>query len=288
MATLRLGDGRVLSYHLNGAPDGAPVFFVHGLSDSGQLRHWDDAFTAAEGVRLIGIDLPGVGLSSPYPGHTLLDWARDAIALADALGLDTFTVAGHSGGGPHALALAHLLPQRVRRLVLLAAPAPLDEPGLEAYVLSREVRMVAQLYRWRLYPLIKWSLKRLSRQAARDLDRFVGVTALNYPHDHEVFLSVPEQARIWKASLGDGMGQGGEGIYEIAHALCGPWGFRPEDVHQPVTIFYGDEDDIFAPELPLRLAARLPNAEARLWSGGGHYDFARRERWADFLKAVRG
>jgi pimeloyl-ACP methyl ester carboxylesterase len=288
MATFGLGDGRVLSYHVNGAAEGEPVLFAHGAGHSGRLRHYDDAFTASLGLRLIGVDLPGVGLSSPAPGQGLTGWARDAAALADALGLGVFTVAAHSLGSAHALALAHLLPHRVRRLALAAPVAPLDGHTLDAFVVGRELRTILRLHRWRLLPLIRWSLGRLSRQATRDFDGFIETTALNYPQNVDIFMSAPEQARIWKDSFRDGMGQGGEGLYEIARAICEPWGFRPEEVRQPVTVFYGDDDDVFAPQIPLRLAARLPDAQTKLWSGGGHYEFIRRERWADFLRAARG
>jgi len=109
---LTLADGRELAYEVWGDPAGRPVFFQHGTGDSRLARHPDDTLTASLGVRLVTADRPGVGRSTPLPGRTLLDWVPDASAVVDALGIDTFAVAGWSGGGPHALAIAHELPAR--------------------------------------------------------------------------------------------------------------------------------------------------------------------------------
>ena len=66
MPDLTLKDGRTLVYHLHGSEQGAPVLFVHGISDSGLIRHHDDALTASLGVRLISPNLPGVGRSTRW------------------------------------------------------------------------------------------------------------------------------------------------------------------------------------------------------------------------------
>ena len=124
MGILTLADGRELAYEVWGDPAGRPVFFQHGTGDSRLARHPDDTLTASLGVRLVTADRPGVGRSTPLPGRTLLDWVPDASAVVDALGIDTFAVAGWSGGGPHALAIAHELPARVTKVALASCLAP--------------------------------------------------------------------------------------------------------------------------------------------------------------------
>ena len=74
-----------------------------------------------------------------------------------------------------------------------------------------------------------------------------------------------------------------EGLYELTMALW-RWGFEPEDVSQPFTVFYGDADDIISPEMPRRVADRLPDATAVPWPGAGHYGFVDTDRWRDFLR----
>ena len=98
MQDLKLSDGRDLAYDEYGDPDGTPVIFNHGLSDSALIRNPDDALTASLGVRVIAADQPGVGGSSPQKGRKMVDWGKDMEELADALGLGQFAVAGHSGG----------------------------------------------------------------------------------------------------------------------------------------------------------------------------------------------
>ena len=99
--SLELTDGRVLSYDSYGDPHGRPVLFNHGFSDSRLIRNPDGALTASLGVHVIVADQPGVGGSSPLKDRRMVDWGADMEQLVDALGVDGFTVAGHSGGGPH-------------------------------------------------------------------------------------------------------------------------------------------------------------------------------------------
>ena len=116
MQTLTLADGRTLAYETYGDPDGLPVVFCHGFSDSRLIRNPDEALTASLGVRVIVADPPGVGGSSPQKGRTMADWGPDMEQLADSLGVERFAVAGHSGGAPpHALSIAHHLGDRAQR-----------------------------------------------------------------------------------------------------------------------------------------------------------------------------
>ena len=79
-------------------------------------------------VRVISPDRPGFGMSTFQPYRRLIDWADDVAVLADAVGADQFLVAGFSGGGPHALAVAHGLPDRVRAVAVIGGAGPIDAP----------------------------------------------------------------------------------------------------------------------------------------------------------------
>ena len=282
--TLKLSDGRYLAYDEYGDPDGTPVIFNHGLADSRLIRNPDDAVTASLGVRVIAADQPGVGGSSPQPGRKMVDWGKDMEELADALGLGTFNVAGHSGGAPHALAIPYRLPDRVGKIVLASPVAPLDEPGMSELMINRDMQAHReapppsprhQVGRRGIRPGRPNATSRISSKPPPQDD----------PSDADTFLSDPALREMFEASFAAGMSQGDEGIFEMTMAMW-DWGFKPEDINQHVELFYGDADDILDPKMPQHLGARLPDCTTHVWNGAGHYGFVDRERWTDFLTAV--
>jgi pimeloyl-ACP methyl ester carboxylesterase len=280
--TLELPDGRTLAYELGGDPSGAPVFFQHGTGDSRLARHPDDSLTASLGVRLITVDRPGVGGSTPKKGRSLLDWVEDATALVDSLGIERFAVAGWSGGGPHALAMAHELGDRVTRVALASSLASFDEAGTKDLVENRDLRMI-----WRLHhvKLVAGAAARVeARKALGDVPAFVAHLAEEVPADEPV-LNDPVLRPMFEEEMAEALKQHGIGALDDMWAFL-DWGFRPEDVSRHVELFVGDADEILSPEMSARLAARLPDCTSHSWAGAGHYSvFA---HWDEFLSAARG
>jgi pimeloyl-ACP methyl ester carboxylesterase len=283
MNVLKLADGRDLAYDEYGDPNGAPVIFNHGLSDSRLIRNPDESLTRSLGVRVIAADQPGVGGSSPQKKRRMVDWGGDMEALADALGLSRFAVAGHSGGGPHTLAIAFRMPERVTKVVLASPVSPLDEKGMAKLMINKDLKLIAKLHF--LHHIIKWTSDYEAKKAEKDIPSFVEATAGDDKSDADTFLKDPAQREMFEASFTAGMQQGGEGMYEMIMALW-DWGFRPEDISHHVELFYGDADDILDPKMPLHLAGRLPDCTTHVWPGAGHYGFVDRERWTQFLGAV--
>ena len=134
MATqpIQTPDGRILAVDEAGDPAGVPVVVHHGTP--GLRPHYAPLVgpdAQERGIRLIGYDRPGYGGSTPRPGRTVGDAAADVDAICDALGLDRICTWGISGGGPHALACAALLPDRVAAAASVAGIAPHDAEGLD-------------------------------------------------------------------------------------------------------------------------------------------------------------
>ena len=128
---LRLPDGRDLSYCLYGREDGTPVLFFYGTP--GTMFLAPDRLVPVDelGIRLLVVDRPGYGASTRLPGRCVAAAADDLAVLVDHLGWDRFAVWGASGGGPHALACAARLGDRIARCASVVSPAPFDADGLD-------------------------------------------------------------------------------------------------------------------------------------------------------------
>jgi pimeloyl-ACP methyl ester carboxylesterase len=283
METLTLADGRELTYDTYGDPDGMPVIFSHGVFDSRLIRNPDEQLTASLGLRMIAADQPGVGGSTPRKGRRMVDWGADMEQLADALGLDHFAVAGHSGGGPHALSIAAHLPDRVTRGVLASPLGPLNQDGFAKMLLWKDMRLLVRL---RHFPLVvKWALRSEARKMKQDPGRALEAFAEEFPSD-AALLADPAVRAMAEENLAAGVAQGEEGGFELVRAAW-DWGFEIEDVKQPFDVFYGDADEVLAPEMAARVAERLPNGTGHVWPGAGHVALVDRPRWTEFLGALR-
>ena len=131
LRTTTTPDGRVLAFAVWGDPDGFPIISLHGTPGS-RLSRWPNEDLYMElGACVVTHDRAGYGRSTRRSGRTVADEAEDVVLLADSLGFERFGVSGGSGGGPHVLACAALLPDRVIRATCVVEVAPLGSPGLE-------------------------------------------------------------------------------------------------------------------------------------------------------------
>ncbi len=124
---ITLPDGRALAYSEIGDADGYPVVWCHGGLSSRLDAENARAGALAAKVRLIAPDRPGIDRSGRKKDRTIADWGADVGALADALSLDRFGVVGWSAGGPHALACAAALPERVAAVATIGSMAPVRD-----------------------------------------------------------------------------------------------------------------------------------------------------------------
>ena len=282
--TLTLSDGRALTYDIYGDPAGTPVIFSHGFSDSHVIRHPDDSLTASLGVRWIAADQPGVGGSTPMKGRKMVDWGPDMEQLADHLGLEVFNVAGHSGGGPHALSIAHRLPDRVSKIVLASPVAPLDMEGVTSMLVMKELKAIAKLRHLHLF--VRWAMKAVARKINKNIASYVKSIVEELPNEAQTILRNPAQQALFEDNFRLGYAQNEEGIYEMTLALW-DWGFKPGDIRQSIEIFYGNEDGIITPQMSLYVAEQVPSARTHQWDGANHYSFVDRDCWIEFVTAAR-
>lgn len=254
-------DGRTLHAYDRGS-GARVVMWHHGTPNIGAPPR--PLFAAADrlGVRLIGYDRPGYGGSTPLPGRDIASAARDAATVADALGVGTFAVLGHSGGGPHALACAALLPGRVTAAASISGLAPFSEEwdwfdgmgpvGTAGLTAARAGRTVE--------------------------DSGVDFTAADWAAlegEWGWFGEVvePAQANRPAPRIADN------------HAYVHEWGFDPATIAVPVLLAHGAEDLV----IPAAHAKRVhPAAELWITPGDGHISVlpATAERALEWL-AVR-
>jgi pimeloyl-ACP methyl ester carboxylesterase len=237
-----------------GDPDGTPVVYLHGGGDSRLSRHPDDSIAAALGVRLLALDRCGPAAR----GRSLRRWAEEAAATVDAA---RFGVVGWSAGGPHALALAAVAPERVTRVALVGSMPPPD--GVAD--LPRDVRQVMRVAR--VAP----------RVAARALEQW----GRRPPPPTGDPLTDDAYARGRVESFRGG------GLWlarELAY-LGRPWDISLADVRAPVTLWWGAGDRVCPPSIGERYARELPDAELRIVDGTHQVLFA---RWRDILADAAG
>jgi pimeloyl-ACP methyl ester carboxylesterase len=267
-------DGRTIQVHEGGDPDGLPVLMHHGTPGDGSLftPHVEDA--RARGIRLLGYDRPGYGGSSPQPGRSVADCARDVEAISAALGLERLAVWGLSGGGPHALACGALLPGRVVAVASLAAVGPFDRPGLdwldgmgedniEEFGLTLQGRGALEPY------LEEKRAERLQSDAMQLRDE---LRTLLTPVDAHALTG--EFAEYVDGAMRRALESGTDGWLDDNLAFAVPWGFDVSSIETPVLLWHG-EHDLFVPIAHGRwLAERLPNVDARLSPDDGHLTLA--------------
>jgi pimeloyl-ACP methyl ester carboxylesterase len=264
-ADVRLAGGRVLHAYdtrgdgLSGRPGPpVPVFWMHGSPNVGSPPEPLFAAAEANGLSWVSYDRPGYGGSSPHDGRSVAAAAADVAAIADALGIGRFAVLGHSGGGPHALACAALLPERVIAAVSVSAPAPFDADGLDWFA--------------------GWSpgIAAENRAATGGRAALQAHWAQAEDEDMSAFFTEADMAALggnwsWLAGVaGQAMEQGNEGLTEDIVASVQPWGFRPGAIRVPVMIMHGAKDKMVPCAHGQWLAARCPAAESLTVPDAGH------------------
>lgn len=261
---LTVGD-RVFTVYDDGAPDGRAIVFHHGTpAAGGPFEPWvTDA--RERGARLIGYDRPGYSDSTPDPGRTVGDAARDTAAILDALGIERFVTWGISGGGPHALACAALLPERVDAVALLGSVAPFDADGLNYFRAMGADNLVefglAMGGRHHIAPFLEREAGHMVAASPEEL--VAGIATLVEGPDQAV-LADGGFGRHWAATMQITFAHGPAGWIDDDLAFVAPFGFDVGAVSVPALVVHGRQDRFVPSAHGEWLAAAIPDAEAWL------------------------
>jgi pimeloyl-ACP methyl ester carboxylesterase len=280
--TMVLKDGRKLGFAKYGDPAGKVVFHFNGSGGSRLERPADESILTDLGIMLVSTDRPGHGRSSPQPDRQLLDWPHDISQLAGHLGADRFYVMGWSAGGPHALACACKLPERVLAGAIISGLAPFDRPhpyaGLRfpnrlLMFLGRRSPRLVYLFRRMMYPMIMGD----PQEAGKKL-------AASFPPVDRHLIEIPENARLMVADIQEGYRQGWQGPAQDDILINSPWGFRLEDITVRIDIWQGAVDK----NVPLNQGQyqheKIPNSRLTILPDQAHlYLLA---RWREVLTVL--
>jgi len=266
-------DGRRLTVDVTGAPDGYPVFLLHGTPGSRNGPKPRGIVLYRLGLQLICYDRPGYGGSDRNEGRTVRDAADDVASIADKMGLNHFAVVGRSGGGPHALACAAVMSERVSSTAVLVSLAPSDAVGLDWYDgMNRQnvdeygaADVDAQA--------LQTNLAFWAKQAQQNPRHFIDLVESELSKPDERVVGDVVLRRLLFDTYAEGLRQGTAGWIDDILAFRKPWEIALSNISSRVLLWHG-EDDRFSPVDHTRwLSQQIPQAqvEVQIQSGIGHF-----------------
>jgi len=268
--TVAVREGRRLSFAEYGSPRGAAIVWMHGTPGARrQIPLEARAFAAANDVRIIGVDRPGIGSSTPHLYGSLGDWTGDLELLLDALAIDTCRLIGLSGGGPYVLAAGARLPQRVHGVGVLGGVAPTTGPDAADGGIIQLAVHLAPLLRVARVPLgvaLTQAIRLVKPFAGTGLDLYA---AFQPPGDKNLLARPEFKAMFLDDLLNGSRFQTSAPINDLL-LFTRHWGFDLADVTVPVRWWHGDADHIVPFGHGRHVVGRLPDATITTIDGESH------------------
>jgi pimeloyl-ACP methyl ester carboxylesterase len=223
------------------------------------------------GVRLITFDRPGYGYSDRLKSRQVADVVPDVEAIADALDVEQFAVLGRSGGGPHALACAALIPNRVTRAGALVSLAPWAADGLDWFAGMADSNVQEFTTALNSPDELAASLAQTAAAVKGDPGSHVSTLGPELPAADQRVVADAGIRALLARNFKEALRESADGWFDDNRALCSPWGFDPADIKVPVLVWHG-EDDVFSPVSHTQwLADQIPNASMFIQPGAAHF-----------------
>lgn len=268
--TVGVRDGRRLSYAEFGDPAGEAFIWMHGTPGARRQVPFDArTFADEHGLRIIGIDRPGIGSSTPHLYENILDWTGDLEILVDTLGIDSFRVIGLSGGGPYTLAAGAALPDRVKALGVLGGVAPLVGPDAIKGGIINIAPYAAPVLKLVRVPM-GYAMSRAIRLIRPLAGAAIGGYAALQPIGDKNLLREIEFKHMFLDDLLNGSRFQVSAPMTDVVLFARDWGFTAADVKVPVYWWHGDADHIIPLAHGEHLSARLPEAVFTTVPGQAH------------------
>jgi pimeloyl-ACP methyl ester carboxylesterase len=268
--TVAVRDGRRLSFAEFGAPRGPAIVWMHGTPGSRRQVPLEARRYADEhGFRIVGVDRPGIGSSTPHLYDRVVDWTGDLELLLDALAIDTCRLIGLSGGGPYVLAAGAGLPERVHGVGVLGGVVPTQGPdAIDGGAVQLAVRLapLLQVARNPLGVALTAGIRLVRPLAGTLLDLYAAVQ----PAGDKNLLSRPEFKAMFLDDLLNGSRSQTSAPINDLLLFARDWGFTAADVKVPVRWWHGDADHIVPHRHGEHLVSRLPDATLTTIGGESH------------------
>jgi pimeloyl-ACP methyl ester carboxylesterase len=277
-----LGGDRRLQYLIAGDGD-ALLVYHHGTPAAGPIGSSIVDAAGAAGFTVAELVRPGYGESTRQEGRTVADVVPLVEALADHLGFDRFVTMGWSGGGPHALATAALLPRRCAAAMCLASVGPFGEPDL-VFLAGMGEDNIAEFGAALAGPDDLAAFLRGAEPGLREVTAADVIDSLRsllpaVDQDYLTGREAQEMADELRWSLAHGIW----GWFDDDVAFTRPWGIDLTSIVTPVQIWQGT-DDLMVPFAHGEwLAEHVPTADAHLVTGQGHLSLAAQALSPGFL-----
>lgn len=274
---LHTSDGRALDVVVSGPDNAVPFLFHHGTPGSVLQTSAMRKATFEHGMRLVTFARPGYSASSRLPGRRVVDVAADVEVILDHLGVERVIVAGWSGGGPHALAAAARLVDRVAATVLIASVAPCGDAGIpwERWLVGMgddnldEFGCAARGEE----PLRAYLDGQATDLREADPHQIIASMASLLPSVDRAVLT-DEFGDELAAAFHEGLHNGVDGWLDDDLAFAEDWGFDLDEVVVPTYVWQGSADLMVPFAHGQWLAERLPRAIPHLEVGEGHLSIA--------------
>jgi pimeloyl-ACP methyl ester carboxylesterase len=266
-------DGRTLGFREQGDRNGFPVFFFHGTPGS-RVMLPDEKPLHELKIRMITVDRPGYGHSDLQRNRKLSDWPNDLRQLADFLEITQFSLIGFSGGGPHAMACAIQMKDRIRAIALVSSLAP-GGPKKQIWQLRLQIFLslhAPSLLSWGAWPMYKVLQSNFEKYFSWGMSRL--------PVKDQEIGNQNEVREIFRKSFGEAFRNGGRGYTSELRLLCRDWGFSPGEVPMKIKLWHGRLDTFQSYKI---LANEIRDCDAEILDEGHLLIF---KYWKQILQSV--
>ncbi len=270
--TIELADGRALGYTEVGDHEGKALFHFHGLNSSRlEVGMVHEQMLEAK-IRCIGIDRPGMGLSTFQENRKVLDIVDDVEELADSLGIEKFSVLGISSGAKYVLACAYKIPHRLISCNIISAATPMEFINND---MDKKIRIFISLVQkipWLIRPIYWLMYGRLSQNTSKS-DQFIENIFATLGYVDKKLLEDATTKKMLLSAFRESYVQGSKGVaYDARFDLIKySWGFNIEDIEfSNIHFWHGKLDKIIPLSMVISMIEKISGDNLIVYSHEGH------------------